>query len=1091
MGFGRSARIAAIVAAVLAPGALMAQSGSSAITGIVKDSTAAPLPGASVIVRNEDTGVTFETVSNEEGLYRVGALVPSRYRVEIKVDGFEPAVRSAITLAVSQTLAIDITLEVAKQTESVSVEAKAPLIDSQSSNITQTVTREMLTALPLPNRAASSLVALAPGVVMIDQGTGTAENYPVFSVAGGRARNQTFILDGGNASNAVGLTRPQQLTSLPVDAMQEFKVITNNYSAEYGHSTGGIVVMSTRSGTNQFHGTVFESLRDDALDARNFFASSKPPIHLNQFGGTFGGPIRRGKTFFFGSWERTRQLTSDAVVSTVPTLLNRQGDFSDLRTSGGAPVVVYDPVTRQPFAGNVIPRDRFDPVALAALQYYPLPNRQGTMANASNYVGNSESTLDRDILVGRVDHQLRPIDLLTVRYYINNSGTKVTGSYGNPVADPLGDFTDVRVQSLTGAHTHVFSPSVVNELRLIYLRRKFIDQRPGLGTDLAWAIGLRGVTSQAFPAFAIPGYASLSSATVARFQSPILDRQVLDSVSWSRGRHAFKFGGEFRSGANDEIRDRGSSGSLTFTPLITSNLGAPNTGNALASFLLGEVNAGSVQTSDLIQTRASYWAFYAQDDWRLTSRLTLNYGLRWEAEVPRREANNKMNSFDPTAINPVSSTPGVVTFAGRNGVPERAFATDTNNFGPRIGFAYQLDMSGRTVLRGGTGIFYGPTVSNTIGDTAALGFSTAASFVVAQATTQSAFRLRDGFPAYSRPDLNAGLGAVPVGTRPNTAVSYFDPHQVAPTSYQANLDLQRDLGNGLVVEVGYISNISRHLTTNDLSLNQVAPDRVTSGDTQALRPFPQFSNVTLINPSVGKSSYHGAFVRIEKRFSSGFSFLGHYTRSRFMDDAESSNEYANVAGVNQASYMDAYHRNLDWARSASDVPNHFVLTVLYEVQPFTGNKYLDAVFANWRVGGVETVMSGPAFTVLTTANTTNAFPAGPLRPTLVGDPELPESERTLTSWFNTAAFVNPAPLTFGNSPRSVLRGPGLVTTDLTVEKSIGLPAGKTFDVRVEVYNLLNHTNFNLPGATLGAADFGVISGARPARTIQLGARFGF
>jgi hypothetical protein len=433
----------------------------------------------------------------------------------------------------------------------------------------------------------------------------------------------------------------------------------------------------------------------------------------------------------------------------------------------------------------------------------------------------------------------------------------------------------------------------------------------------------------------------------------------------------------------------------------------------------------------------------------------------------------------------------VVTFAGRNGVPERAFATDTNNFGPRIGFAYQLDISGRTVLRGGTGIFYGPTVSNTIGDTAALGFSTAASFVVAQATTQSAFRLRDGFPAYSRPDLNAGLGAVPVGTRPNTAVSYFDPHQVAPTSYQANLDLQRDLGNGLVVEVGYISNISRHLTTNDLSLNQVAPDRVTSGDTQALRPFPQFSNVTLINPSVGKSSYHGAFVRIEKRFSSGFSFLGHYTRSRFMDDAESSNEYANVAGVNQASYMDAYHRNLDWARSASDVPNHFVLTVLYEVQPFTGNKYLDAVFANWRVGGVETVMSGPAFTVLTTANTTNAFPAGPLRPTLVGDPELPESERTLTRWFNTAAFVNPAPLTFGNSPRSVLRGPGLVTTDLTVEKSIGLPAGKTFDVRVEVYNLLNHTNFNLPGATLGAADFGVISGARPARTIQLGARFGF
>src|SRR4029453_12651550 len=282
--------------------------------------------------------------------------------------------------------------------------------------------------------------------------------------------------------------------------------------------------------------------------------------------------------------------------------------------------------------------------------------------------------------------------------------------------------TDVRVQSLTGAHTHIFTPTFVNELRVTYLRRKFIDQRPGLGTNLAAAIGLRGVTAQAFPALAIPGYASLSSATVSRFPTPILDRQLLESLSWAKGRHAFKFGGEFRGGANDEIRDRGSSGSLTFTPLITSNLGAANTGNALASFMLGEVNAGSVQISDLIRSRASYWAFYAQDDWRLPACLTLNYGLRWEAELPRREVDNKMNSFDPLAINPVSGTPGVVTFAGRNGTQVRAFATDWNNLGPRVGFAYQLTQSGHTVLRGGTGVFYGPTVSNTIGDTPVPGF---------------------------------------------------------------------------------------------------------------------------------------------------------------------------------------------------------------------------------------------------------------------------------------------------------------------------------------------------------------------------------
>jgi len=1070
----RARSVASLIAFVitLLPATLVAQSGNGTISGLINDSSGAPIPGVAVTVRNLDTGVAVDAVTNEEGLYRAGALVPGSYRVEAGIDGFQPAVRT-VTLAVTQTLAIDIVLEVARQSETVSVDATVPLVDSQTSNIAQTVTREMLTALPLPNRAASSLVSLAPGVIMIDTGSGTAENYPVFSVAGGRARNQNFILDGGNASNAVGLTRPQQLTTLPIDAMQEFKVITNNYAAEFGHSTGGVIVMSTRSGSNDFHGTVFDSFRNDALDAKNFFAASKPPINLSQFGGTFGGPIRRGRTFFFGSWERTRQLTSETVVSTVPTLRNRNGDFSDLRSTIGAPVVIYDPVMREPFAGNIIPADRFDPVARAAMGYFPLPNREGTAANANNYVGNSDSRLDRDILVGRLDHQLRMTDLLTARYYINNSGTTVTGSYGNPVADPLADSTDVRVQSLLAAHTHIFTPTLVNELRVTYLRRKFVDARPGLGADLAGEIGLRGVTAQAFPAFNIPGYAALSSAAVARRQTPILDRQLLDSVSWTTGRHAFKFGGEFRSGANDEIRDRGSSGSLTFTPLITSNLGAADTGNALASFLLGEVNAGTVQISDLIQSRASYWAFYAQDDWRVTSRLTLNYGLRWEAELPRREVNNRMNSFDPSAINPISGTPGVVTFAGRNGTPERAFATDVNNFGPRVGVAYQLNQSGRTVLRGGMGIFYGPTISNTIGDAAALGFSTSASFVVSQATTQSAFRLRDGFPAYSRPDLNAAYGAVPLGTRPNTAVSFFDPHQVAPTSYQVNVDLQHELARGFVVEAGYVGNIGRHLTANDFSINQVPTGLIGPGDTQALRPFPQFSNVTVINPSIGRSSYHAGFVRVEKRFSRGFSLLAHYTKSRFMDDVESANEYG-VTG----SYMNQYNRAADWARSGSDVPDHVVLTAT-------------TIVRGWRFSALETLQSGPPFTVVTAANTTNAFPAGPLRPNLIGEPDLPSNQRTLAHWFNTAAFVTPANFTFGNAPRSVLRGPGLATLDATVEKSIPLGSTLKLDVRADAYNLLNRANVNIPGFTLGAPDFGVVSSARPGRTMELGARLSF
>ena len=348
----------AILISIIFPIVFWAQSGNSIISGTVKDVSGAAIPGSRLRLVNEDTGVSAETVANEAGIYRFGSLVPGSYRIEVETQGFDRLVRRPVVLQVGQTLGLDLSLSVGAQTETVTVTEAAPVTDSQTSKIAQVVTKEMLAGLPLPNRAASSLAALSPGVVMIDTGSGTAENYPVFTVAGGRARNQNFILDGGNVSNAVGLTRPQQLTTLPVDAMQEFQVIANNYAAEYGHSTGGIVTMSTRSGTNQFHGSLFESLRNNMFDARNFFAKTKPPIRLNQFGGSIGGPIRKDKTHFFATWEQTRQLTSTAFVYTVPTLENRAGNFSNLRTASGQPIPIYDPTTtvgqsRSPFAGNL------------------------------------------------------------------------------------------------------------------------------------------------------------------------------------------------------------------------------------------------------------------------------------------------------------------------------------------------------------------------------------------------------------------------------------------------------------------------------------------------------------------------------------------------------------------------------------------------------------------------------------------------------------------------------------------------------------------------------------------------------------------
>ena len=1073
-------------------GVLLGQGGNGTITGSLTDGSGAAVAGAKIAVTNEETGVKVESATNEVGLYRASSLPPGTYRLGVELAGFEKLVRRPIRVEVGQVVALDLTLTVGVASETVTVVEAAPMVDSQTSNVSQAVNRQMLAGLPMPNRAASSLVALAPGVVMIDSGRGTAENYPVFSIAGGRARNQNFTLDGGNVTNAVGLTRPQQLTSLPVDAMQEFRVISNSYSAEYGHSTSGIVVMSTRSGTNSYHGSLFESLQNTVLNARNFFAAARPPIRLNQFGAAFGGPIRKDKTHFFASWEHTGQLTSDTLISTVPTLANRLGDFSDLRNSTGGRVPIYDPTTgvgtaRQTFAGNLIPANRLDPVALAALQYYPQPNRQGTSTNANNFVGNGASTLHRDIAVGKLDHQFTVNDIATARYYINDANTRNSGSYGIPVADPTNDATDVRVQSILGAYTHVYSPTLTNQLAGTYLRRKFIDTRDGFNENLAAKIGLRGVSGAAFPAFTLPGYATLGNpAAVFRIQTPIQDTQLRDSLSWYRGKHALKAGVELRFGANDEIRDRSSSGNFTISPLITSLPGTAGNGNALASLLLGEVNAASIQVSDKLRTRAQYVGLFLQDDFRVTDRLTVNAGLRWETELPRRELQNKMNSFDPLVINPVSGTPGVVTFAGLNGSPERAFRTDTNNLGPRLGFAYRLPGSRQTVLRGGAGIFYGSTISNTIGDAASLGFSGSASLVVSQAESQSAFRLRDGLPVISRSALDSRFGAVPLGDRPTTSVSFFNPNQVAPISYQYNFGIQHEATKNVVVELGYIGNVSHHLTANDFSLNQVRPELMgPAGNAQARRPFPQFSNVTWINPSIGNSSYHGGFVRGEKRFTGGLAFLAHYTVSKFLDDVESSNEYG-ITG----SYMDAYNRALDKGRSGSDVPQRLLLTIQYELPVVKGKRLLNRALGGWKLGLLETAQSGAPFTVVNSANTTNAFPAGSLRPNLIHDPNRQE-EPSITQWFDTSAFAAPAQFRFGNSPRSVLRGPRLVNIDATVERHFSIHEDFAFELRGEFYNLFNHANFSLPGATLGAADFGAITSAAGPRTIQLAARFIF
>ncbi|MGH9628575.1 MAG: TonB-dependent receptor domain-containing protein [Bryobacteraceae bacterium] len=1069
---------------------LVSQTTTSTLTGVVQDSSGGTIPGAKVQVVNEASGVAVQTETNAIGLYRVSSLIPGAYRVEVESNGFQRLVRRGVTVQISQTLQLDLTLQVGSVQETINVVGAAPLVESQSSSTGQLVEREMVAGMPMPNRSSTALIALTPGATIQNVGG----EIPIFSVGGGRMRNQQFTMDGGNHTNTVGLAVNQSQVPLPMDAMQEFRIITNNYSAEYGQTSGGVVTLATRSGTNDFHGSLFEYTRNEAFDARNFFAARRPKFRQHQFGGTFGGPIRKDRTHFFASYERTQLVTGATAVQTVPTGLQRQGDFSQTLSGAGQLIRIYDPATtsgnsRQPFPGNVIPAARLDPVARNIMAFWPQPNQAGAITGANNFSLNTRPSENRDTILARVDHQFNDANQLMVRYFISDRRTRNPGIWPEKAADPSASGTDQRTHNILGTWTRILRTNFINEFRLGLVRRDFFNQRlEGRDENLAADLGLQGVSGAAFPIIAVTGFTGMSGAPF-RFSSPLLDYQVQNSISWFRGKHALKAGFEVRYGVFNDDTDTSSSGNFSFIPQITGLPGNASTGNALASFLLGEVNAANVVRPDPIRSRASYWAAYLQDDWRVTSNLTLNLGLRWETTLPRITDDDRMNSFDTAAINPVSGTPGVVTFAGRNGVPRRAYDTDLNNFGPRVGFAWQVPALRKTVVRSGAGFIYGASVNEIVGTAATLGFSTDFRITATQVGIDSAMRLRDGFPSFVRQpveELGAGFGAVPVGRSPNTAVTFFERNRPTPLALQYNFNVQHEIFLQTLLEIGYIGNLSHHLPSPAMSINQVPPSQLGPGNAQVRRPFPQFSNVNVLNPPLGNSSYHAGIIKIERRFTGGFSLLAHYTFSKFIDDVQSFTELGDTG-----SYMDFYNRRLDRGLSGSHVSQRGVISGVYELPMLRNRGLLTLLLGGWKSGVIASMQTGSVFTVFSSVNQTNAFPAGTLRADLVGDPKLPSSERSLSRWFNTEAFAIPQPFQFGTAGRSILEGPGLINFDVSFIKSFPIRERFRLELRAEFFNFFNRANFELPGHSLGAPNFGIISSAEPGRRTQLALRVEF
>jgi hypothetical protein len=1086
------------------------QSNLAGISGVVSDPSAGSVSGATVSALNVQTGIAANATTNSSGYYNMENLPIGQYTVTIEHPGFRRYVRANITLTTGQQLGLDISLTLGNATESVTVTTEAPLTETRTSDISQLFEAKSIEGLPLGNRRTLNVLQLSGAAVFVSYPVNTPANVnPNFSLAGGRTQSQMAWIDGSNAQN-IRIGAGQINMDPPVEAVQEVRVLSNNYAAEYGGSAGGVVIETTKSGGNQLHASAYEYLRNNAFDAPGYFAPIRqgskvsPELRYNVFGTTAGGPVRKDRTFFFFSYEGTRLVTSTTNTLTVPTPLQRTGDFSQTFTAAGKQIPIYDPnttmlvngaFTRTPFPGNVIPATSLDPVGIKVLNYYPLPNQApSNIAGGNNFSANETVRSPANFYLIKGDHNLSEKNKLTGRY-MRIAGTSSLGSIypSNGAGDPT-NFGLNNIQYIFGSWTRILTPTKVNDVRFTFNDRAFHNLSAGLGGDYPTKLGLTGVPTGAFPTFGVAGFSGLGAAQQQRLQDPIRQEQVVDNFSWIRGRHALKFGFEARRSIDTDQLLNSLSGSFSFATTPTGLPGNSATGNGLASLLVGFPTGFSELKTQTLNRSSWYLASFAQDDWTVTPSLTINVGVRWETDTPMVDSNNRMNSFDPLQINPVSGTPGVIKFVGLNGYPNKTYPTDLNNFAPRLGFAWKVRHSEKTVVRGGFGIFFSHPFDAGVPTANTLGFSLQATLNTPDNGVTAPFLLRKGVPLQvSAPVLNDSYGAVAVGKNPNTAVTFFDRSRATGYAEQFNLGVQHQLSGSMVIAATFLGNLSRKLPVSNLSLDQIMPSVLTAQhNTQAYRPYPQFSNVSVQSPTIGVSNYYAGLLRIEKRYSYGLNFGANYTWSKLLGNL---NDVGAALGNENGPYSNYYNRRGDYGPLSNDVHHRVSMNSFYELPVGPGKKWLSQnvagqLLGGWSLGAVGTIQAGAPITTITQTNSCNCFSAGALRPNVSADPNL-SSSRTVAQWFNTSVFSQPANLTFGNEGVGIIRAPGVVNFDFSLARNFSIKEKFHAEIRGDFFNSLNHTNLGLPGTVFGSASFGVISSAGPARQIELGAKISF
>ena len=1009
-------RIALWLTAVC-PAASFGQS-TAGISGVVSDPQGASISGAPVSVVDTATGVRTQAVSNAAGFYALQNLPIGTYRFTVEHPGFRNYVHEDIKLTTGEELGLNVHLELGASSQAITISGEPPLLETRTSDISQLVESKSIDALPLGNRRTLNVLELGGATIFVSYANTPGSAIPVFSLAGGRTEAQMAWIDGGNGQN-IRMGNLQISLDPPIETIAEVRVLSNNYAAEYGGSSSGVVVETTKSGTNQFHGSAYEFLRNNDMDAPGFFApvvngaKQSPELRYNVFGGSVGGPVRKNRTFFFFNYEGQRLRNGTSTTLTVPTALQDAGNFSQTLSATGKLVPIYDPnttqlvngaYTRQPFANNVIPASELDPVGLNVTKYYPAPNRAPiNLAGASNFSANGVTASPADYYMIKGDHSFSDRDKLS-GYYMRDAGvTSLTSFYpNNDAGDPTTHSASWIMYDYI-AWTHIVNPTQLNEMRFTFNDRTGHVESAGLGGNYPTKLGLQGVSNDAFPVFAAAGFSTLGAANQERRQYPIQQEQFSDTYSYIHGRHSLKFGFEVRRGFNQDVLLNTVSGSFSFAATPTGLPGNTATGNGLASLLVGFPTAFSELQTEPLLRHSYYLGGFAQDAWTVTPNLTLNLGLRWETDTPLIDANNRMNGFDASQINPVSGTPGVVTFMGLNGVSSSPYHYQGKNFGPRFGFAWKPFSSDKIVVRGGFGIFFGAAFDSGGVDDNDLGFSQSASLSTPNNGITAPFYLRQGVPVQATaPALSSSFGAVPVGAATNTAVTFFDPNRGTGYAQQFNLGIQRQLSGGMLAEITVLGNLGRRLPNGDLSENQILPQLLgPKCDTQTCRPFPQFTNVSNATPTLGVSNYYAAVGRIEKRFAQGLSFGANYTWSKFLGNVDNLGGTAGNLGTGDGGYSNYYNRGADYGPNSNDIEHRAAFHWIYELPFGTGKRWLSKnpvryVVGGWSVSNVATLQqSEPPDSVATQTNSCNCFSAGSQRPNVTGDVTLPSGERSV------------------------------------------------------------------------------------------------